>query len=198
MKTNLTELKYRLRALTVFADLRNDPVIDSLCAFLFWIDQKGCQTEQIEFYSSFVEAIFKSDSGHLGKHIESICCDCENVYVKQIGSGKTPNDHIVSAAKTELQTLQMVANLTKEDLCDGIEFKAYLPSFPSGEVDIAASFAHRTENIGKYGYGLYAKNRMFYLDEAGSIVPVKNPDSISLSSLVPQYSTLPYPVFSTA
>lgn len=184
MKTNLTELKYRLRALTVFADLRNDPVIDSLCAFLFWIDQKDCQTEQIEFYSSFVEAIFKSDSGHLGKHIESICCDCENVYVKQIGCGKTPNDHIVSAAKTELQTLQMVADLTKEDLCDGIEFKAYLPSFPSGEVDIAASFAHRTENIGKYGYGLYAKNRMFYLDEAGSIVPVKNPDSISLSSLV--------------
>ena len=108
---NLEELKYRLRALTVFEDLRNDPVIDSLCAFLFWIGENDSQAEQIEFYSSFVSAIFKSESGHLGRHIESICCDCENVYVKQIGCGKTPNEHIVSAAKAELQTLQMVAEL---------------------------------------------------------------------------------------
>ena len=181
---NLTELKYRLHSLTVFEDLRNDPVIDSLCAFLFWIGENDSQAEQIEFYSSFVSAIYKSESGHLGRHIESICCDCENVYVKQIGCGKTPNEHIVSAAKTELQTLQMVAELTKEDLCALIECKSYLPSFPSGEVDVAASFAHRTENIGKYGYGLYAKNRMFYIDETGAIVPVKHPDATTLSSLV--------------
>ena len=184
MEINLVELKYRLRALTVFADLKNDPVIQSLSDFLFWLDNKDCQTEQVEFYTSFVEAIFNSDSGHLGKHIESLCCDCENVYVKQIGCGKTPNEHIVSAAKTELQTLQTVAHLTKEDLCGSIEWKAYLPSFPSGQVDIAASFAKRTENIAKYGYGIYAKNRMFYIDESGAIVPVKHPDPSTLSMLV--------------
>ena len=39
-------------------------------------------------------------------------------------------------------------------------------------------------NIGKYGYGKYAHNPMFCIDESGAIVAVKNPDPISLDELV--------------
>ena len=39
-------------------------------------------------------------------------------------------------------------------------------------------------NIGKYGFGIYAKNRMFYIDETSAIVPVKHPDTTTLSMLV--------------
>lgn len=169
-------LKNRIDALTVFYSLKYDSVISALTRFLC----DNC----IENYASFVNAVYNTESGHLGKHIESICCDCENVYVKQIGCGKTPNTHIKEAVNYELETLQLVSNLTKNDLCASINWDGFLPSFPSGEVNIAQSFANRTANIGKYGYGAYAKNRMFYLDEGGSIVPVKHPDATTLSSLI--------------
>ncbi len=182
----LQEIKFRLDALTVFDELKKDAVITALSQYLFALSNPGTgiKTYCICLYSKLVSAIYNTESGHLGKHIESICCELENVYVKAIGCGKTPNEHIQNALESELETLQLVADLTKEELTKDIDWDGYLPSFPSGNVDIAASFFQRAENIGKYGYGVYAKNRMFYLDENSVIVPVKHPDGTSLSMLV--------------
>ena len=43
---------------------------------------------------------------------------------------------------------------------------------------------HRAENIGKHGYGIYAKNKMFYVDSESNIIPVQNPDRTLISDLV--------------
>ncbi len=182
-RNTLEELYLRLRALTVFRNLKEDAVIQALSDYLDWVIHDNALM-QVEQYAAFVNVLFESDSGHLGKHIENICCDCENVYVKQIGCGKVPNEHIQEALANELETLQMIADLTKDDLTKDIDWNGYLPSFPSGNVDIASAFTNRAKNIGKYGYGAYAKNRMFYLDENSVIVPVKHPDGTSLSMLV--------------
>ena len=45
-------------------------------------------------------------------------------------------------------------------------------------------YLHRAENVGKYGYGIYAKHRMFYVDENGCIIPVFHPDKTELCDLV--------------
>ena len=54
----------------------------------------------------------------------------------------------------------------------------------NAEMDIEKRYLYRVSHIGKYGYGIYAKNKMFYVDEQGSIVPVNNPDRTELSDLV--------------
>ena len=60
----------------------------------------------------------------------------------------------------------------------------FLPDFANSKTDLAADYLHRAENIGRYGYGIYAGNPMFYVDESGTIVPVAHPDRTQLSDLV--------------
>jgi len=180
----MQNIKLRLDALTVFYELKTDPVLTSLSHYLTVLPEESAKTHCIALYAKLVNDIYHTESGHLGKHIESICCDAENIYVKSIGKGIVPNEHIQKALSYELETLQQIANLTKDALTKDLPWDGYLPTFPSGNVDIAKSFYHRAQNIGKYGYGAYAKNRMFYIDESNCIVPVKHPDATTLSSLV--------------
>ena len=51
-------------------------------------------------------------------------------------------------------------------------------------MDLPGSYMHRVKNIHRYGYGVWAANRMFYLDEAGRITPVSHPDTTRLEDLV--------------
>ena len=59
-----------------------------------------------------------------------------------------------------------------------------LPGFGASAVDLAAGYRRRTEKIGQYGCGIYARNHMFYLNAQGQIVPVLHPDDTRLSDLV--------------
>lgn len=85
---------------------------------------------------------------------------------------------------SELDTLQEVAELDKETLCAPLEYKGFLPDFTTAKLRLKDIYLHRADNIGKYGYGIYAKKRMFYVDEQGGIVPVHNPDKTELSHLI--------------
>ena len=80
--------------------------------------------------------------------------------------------------------LQEVADLTKEKLCSLLEYKDFLPGFANTKLLLKELYLHRANNIEKYGYGIYAKHRMFYVDAQDRIVPVHNPDRTELSSLV--------------
>jgi predicted AAA+ superfamily ATPase len=80
--------------------------------------------------------------------------------------------------------LQAVADLTPETLRSGLDWTGYLPGFGVKQIDLAASYRQRCENIGKFGYGIYAKYHMFYVNPENKIVPVRNPDQTRLASLV--------------
>jgi hypothetical protein len=88
------------------------------------------------------------------------------------------------ALAAELRTLQAVADLTPDELREGLAWNGPLPGFETPRVSLAADYAERVGNIGRYGYGMYARHRMFYLDGSGRITPVLNPDPIRLESLV--------------
>lgn len=183
MKTyDFCDLKLRLRSLSVFRELLQDPVLQGLCTYF---DAAGKESEEaVSAYAAFAASLYETESGHLGQHIQSICDDSENVYVKKLGCGKEVPECIRKSVQNELATLQAVSELTAEQLLSVIDWNGYLPEFPSGGVDIAGSFAHRCDNIGKYGYGAFAKNRMFFINGQNHIVPVKNPDTVTLDSLV--------------
>lgn len=169
-------LREKLGTLCIFRDLLNDEVLSSLCIFL--------KKPKASSYADFVSKLYERSGGNLGEHIKELCSNSENVYVKTIGQGKTVPKYMTSALEAELDILQEVSALDKETLCGVIDYKGFLPEFTTTNLRLKDIYLHRAENIGKYGYGIYAKNRMFYVDEQGAIAPVLHCDQTQLSDLV--------------
>lgn len=169
-------LKEKLGTLCIFRELLKDTVLSSLCAYL--------NNPTSSAYAEFVAVLYNQANGNLGEYIKEICTNSENVYVKSVCLGKDVPTYMQYSLETELDILQEVSELNKEKLCGLLEYNGFLPEFTSTHLHLKEIYLHRAENIGKYGYGIYAKNRMFYVDEQGNIVPVLHPDKTELSNLV--------------
>lgn len=180
---NLSNLNIRLNSLAIFRELLKDPVIARLREFLRCRETAGPE-QAVAAYAEFVAALYATEKRTLAGYVQSIVGFDENAYIRMIGKGAPPWHEMEADVWEELAILQAVADLTPESLRQGLEWQGYLPKFAVKELDIAASYRERCGNIGKYGYGIYAKYHMFYLDPAGRIVPVRNPDQTRLASLI--------------
>ena len=172
----MKNLKNKLETLCVFRQILSDPVIAALCAYL--------ETPTNSAYAGFVAALYETNDGNISEHIRELCENSCNVYVTILGKGEEAPKHIYYSLVSELNILQEVADLTKEKLCSLLEYKGFLPDFINTKLQLKDLYLHRANNIEKYGYGIYAKHRMFYVDAQGRIVPVHNPDRTELSQLV--------------
>lgn len=172
----MKDLKDRLETLCIFREFLKDPVISSLCAYL--------EKPTGSAYAAFASTLYEVNGGNISEYIKELCENSCNVYVRTVGKGEKVPEYMKETLTSELQVLQEISGLTKEKLCEPLDYKGFLPEFAKKELALADSYIHRTENIGKYGYGIYAKNRMFYVDDLNSIVPVHNPDKTELSQLV--------------
>ncbi len=177
-KTDLIDIKLKLNTLSVFRQLLEDDIICAFSAFL----SADTLEEQISTYSAFVSLLYSENGGSFTKHIKYICLNSENIYVKLIGKNKEVAKYIEESVKNELEILQELCDISCRELTSCIDWNGTLPYFGTQKTDLKAHFYHRAENIGKYGYGMYAKNPMFYIDEDNRIIPVKNPDTVKLSS----------------
>jgi predicted AAA+ superfamily ATPase len=173
-------LNIRLRSLAIFRSLLTDPVVSALCNFLDQTDT----VKAVSAYADFVAALYRTEKRTLAGYIESIVWHDENAYIRMIGRGVTPWPELAADVGAELEILQAVADLTPETLRSGLDWTGYLPGFGVKQIDLAASYRQRCENIGKFGYGIYAKYHMFYVNPENKIVPVRNPDQTRLASLV--------------
>lgn len=173
---DLNSLKIRLQSLAIFRGLLEDGVIASLLTFL--------EKPTVSAYSEFAASLYETKALSLGEYVKDICENNENVYVQLVGCKKNVPEYIKESVEEELKTLQAVADITPQALKELLDWQGFLPSFGISDIDIAGSFFYRVENIDKYGYGIYAKNRMFYVDENNAIIPVANPDETRFSDLV--------------
>lgn len=172
----MNELKEKLDTLCIFRSLLDDAVISLL--------QRYFEEPTPSAYAEFVAALYDSNGGNLGEHVKEICTNSENVYVRALGQGKTVPNYMYQTLLAELDVLQEVAEITSDDLRVELAFQDFLPEFTTTKLRLKDIYLHRTENIGKFGYGIYAKHRMFCVDEEGTILPVRNPDKTELSQLV--------------
>ena len=173
-------LNIRLQSLAIFRALLDDPVVAALCTYLEQTDT----AKAVSSYARFVAALYRTEKRTLAGYIESIVWHDENAYIRMIGRGATPWPEMEADVWAELEVLQAVAHLTPETLREGLDWNGYLPGFAVKQVDLAQSYRERCRNIGKFGYGIYAKYHMFYVNSENHIVPVRNPDRTRLSSLV--------------
>ena len=169
-------LKEKLGTLCIFRELLKDTVLSSLCAYL--------DNPTSSAYAEFVSVLYRANGGNLSEYIKELCFNSENVYVKELGLCKSVPNYMLSTLEAELDILQEVSELNKDKLCSLLDYKGFLPEFTTTTLRLKDVYLHRAKNIGKYGYGIYAKNRMFYIDEQGNIVPVLHPDKTELSGLV--------------
>ena len=160
----------------IFRELLKDPIISSLRVYL--------ENPTSSAYAGFVAALYNLGGGNLGEYIKELCWNSENIYARTIGSGKEVPGYLHSALIAELDALQEISGLNKETLTAPLEYNGFLPEFTTIRLRLKDDYLHRAENIGKYGYGIYAKYNVFCVDEGGTIVPVRNPDRIALSDLV--------------
>ena len=182
-KMTLNELNISLHALTVFRNLLSDPVLSCLTDYLDCLPTASA-AQAVSRYSQFVSRLYAAGGISLARYLEQLAGDDENPYIRRIGRGDTPASEMVDCVRQELRILQEAADLTPADLRSGLAWDGYLPVFPLESVDIAASYRRRCEHVGKLGYGIYARHRMFYVGQEGQILPVHSPDKIRLASLI--------------
>lgn len=172
----MKELLEKLKTLCIFRPVLEDTVMVALLSYLESPTGAG--------YAAFVSALYENNGGNLGEYVKELCQNSENVYVRTVGSGRTPPSYLYDALCEELKTLGAVAALDKKTLIAPLAYEGFLPDFTTTRLRLSDIYLHRVENIDKYGYGIYAKNKMFLLDSEGRIAPVRHPDRTKLSDLV--------------
>ena len=176
----MRNLHNELHTLAVFRSLLSDPVIGALDEFLICHNESAA----INAYANFVAKLYETGKRTLAGYVQHIVNNDENAYIRMIGQGLEPWPELEENVRWELNTLQRIADLTPEKLRRDLEYLGHLPGFAVKQLNIAESYWERCNNISRFGYGPYAKYRMFYLDQDNKIVPVVNPDGIRLESLV--------------
>ena len=179
MKT-LKELSLRLHAVSVMRDLLEDRVIKALMSFLE-LPEETTEAQKIDAYTGFVSELYMTGAKTLSEYVKQIVFESENIYVKTKGKGDIPSAVLEKSLMEDLKTFDEVALLTPGILMNEYDF---LPGFDIEKCSIKKEYTKRLDRIEKYGYGIYAKFRMFYIGEEGEIVPVSSPDETNLADLI--------------
>ena len=182
-KQELKLLHLRLQSLAIFRSLLDDPVIAALSKYLSFPETEDISAS-VSAYSDFVAQLYRTEKRTLAGYIQSIVGNDENPYIHMIGKGAEPWPEMEENVWRELEILQQVADLTPEALTASLGSEIPFPNYAVKKLDLTVSYRERAENIHRFGYGIYAKYHMFYLNPSGKIVPVQHPDETRLEQLI--------------
>ena len=182
-KSELKNLSIQIQSLAIFRALLDDPVIKALVKFLKTAQEEDL-SDSVSAYSEFVAQLYRTEKRTLAGYIQSIVGNDENPYIHMIGKGAEAWPEMEENVWRELNILQQVSDLTPEALTAALGADFPFPKYAIKNLDLSASYRERCENIHRFGYGIYAKYHMFYLNPAGKIVPVQHPDETRLEQLI--------------
>ena len=132
---------------------------------------------------SFEAALFEHTT-NFGESLSSAVLEAETVCVRQAAVSEVP-PVLQTALDNELDFLQQLCSLTLDELLDAAGAADKLPFLPRWEtkaIDLHAAYAQRMSEVGKKGYGMFAKHHVFTV-ENGQLVPVRYPDPQRLDEL---------------
>lgn len=176
---NRRSLDCELNSLVIFRSLLDDEIIKN---FQFLL---GLETDEVDCrvynYSDFVSLLYK-ENVNFSEYILKRVLENENLYIEGKAAGKQFDPVIESAVENELKILQELSQVTSADVKKIISYDGFLPEWKTTPIDLISEYRSRLENVGQFGYGKFAQNRMFILRK-GEITPVKHPDPQRLSDL---------------
>lgn len=184
----LREWNARLHGLVVFRSLLDDPVVARLVGLTDRMEAGAPGYGPVcDAVAQFEAALFEHTT-NWGSYLSAAVLEAETVCVRQAASG-TLAPALQTALDSELAFLQALCGLTLDELLAAAgsatgqaQELAFLPRWETSSIDLPAAYAQRMSEVGKKGYGMFAKHHVFTV-ENGQLVPVKYPDPQRLSEL---------------
>ena len=184
----LREWNARLHGLVVFRSLLDDPVVAKLLDLTDRMEAGAPGYGPVcDAVAQFEAALFEHTT-NWGSYLSAAVLEAETVCVRQAASG-TLAPALQTALDSELAFLQALCSLTLDELLTAAgsatgqaQELAFLPRWETSSIDLPAAYAQRMSEVGKKGYGMFAKHHVFTV-ENGQLVPVKYPDPQRLSEL---------------
>lgn len=177
--TKINKIYLGLCSFAVFGGMLEKPLYKR-----FFEYSKARETdEKIRKYASFVSEIYLGGAS-LTDCVRNLVFEDENVYVRAVGNMEKIAPGMWTAVEHELDVLSEFAALTPADFSADMGTNEFLPPFEVGKADIKAEYESRLGSIGKYGYGIFASNGMFSVDDDGTILPIASADRITLDKFV--------------
>ena len=184
----LREWNARLHGLVVFRSLLDDPVVAKLLDLTDRMEAGAPGHGPVcDAVAQFEAALFEHTT-NWGSYLSAAVLEAETVCVRQAASG-TLAPALQTALDSELAFLQALCGLTLDELLAAAgsatgqaQELAFLPRWETSSIDLPAAYAQRMSEVGKKGYGMFAKHHVFTV-ENGQLVPVKYPDPQRLSEL---------------
>ena len=181
----LKEWNARLHGLVIFRTLLEDPVLAKLLDLTDRMEAGGRGMGPVcDAVAQFEAALFERTTDW-SQYLSTAVLEAETVCVRQAAAGALA-PVLQAALEGELNFLQQLCSLTLDTLLDAAEVPAeelaFLPRWETADLDLPAAYAQRMSEVGKKGYGMFAKHHVFTV-ENGKLVPVKYPDPQRLSEL---------------
>ena len=181
----LYEWSARLHGLVIFRSLLNDPVAARFSALIDRLSVDGCSVGTVCDAVAQFESVLFERTTNWGSYLSTAVLETETVCVRQAATG-TLSPVLQTALDHELAFLQQLCGLTLDALLEAAdapqEELAFLPRWETEDLDLPAAYAQRMSEVGKKGYGMFAKHHVFTV-ENGHLVPVKYPDPQRLDEL---------------
>ena len=184
----LREWNARLHGLVVFRALLEDPVVAKLVDLTDRMDAGASGMGLVCDAAAAFEAALFEHTPNWSDYLSNAVLESETICVRQAAAGQL-SPVLQSALDSELAFLQALCGLTLDKLFQTAYSEqsqrpelAFLPRWETRELDLAAAYTQRMSEVGKKGYGMFAKHHVFTV-ENGQLVPVKYPDPQKLSEL---------------
>lgn len=184
---NLQELDRELDVLTVFGAAEQDPVFCEFHKMLHALGNSGKRAA----VSSFTRQLYQRQTENWAAYLRNLVLCLETPCVHFASVGKPVPACIEAAARHDLRVLSDAAAVTPELVSFYLNAEGqYIPHWESELLDLEALYFERLREIGKHGFGIFAKYRMFHMElsdmqEKGYVLePAAYPDPISLGDLI--------------
>ena len=206
----IQDLSARLGGLAVFRGLLEDPVIAAYAHFVQALADGAGRGAVCQAAGQFEALLFGADTDDFSEYLTAAVLECENICARRAARGAL-SPALEKALDSELHFLEelsglgldqllLAAGLTpaqREELAflprwtahpAGLtpaqrEELAFLPRWTAHPTGLAASYEARLSEMGRLGYGMFARHHVFTLNEEGRLTPVRHPDPQRLADL---------------
>ena len=172
-------LACELSALSVFRGILK---YDTMSAFIGLLSTNGDTQEKLRVFGEFVYSLAEDNYCFSDFLCRAVFSD-ENRYIISAAQKTEIPQSLRYNAKRELEIFSRLTELDANDLCKNLSFDGYIPQFDNKKTDFVKIYEERLNNVGRYGYGIFATAKMFRVS-GEEIVPVKSADSTSLTEFV--------------
>jgi predicted AAA+ superfamily ATPase len=176
----LLSLGLKLDSLTVFHNLKKDPVLSRLSILLHTSPDSA--QDFIRAYSDFAASLYTS-TGDLSTYLMNAVLEDENTYIYRTAAGQPVPEPIRQSLDRELAIFQELAALTSREVKSACPEAAFLSDWTNSPQTFPSVYQERLAALSSRGYGIFARYHVFTVDDKGGLLPVKYPDPQKLSEL---------------